>query len=113
MLYQKKITVGNANVTMPGPKHWKWTILGAKSQMSISLHFPQMLDHSSLQERLLITTRENNPIEGVVSIEDHETKWSFQPKEARKVGDYILSIRVWKNRQGTTQRDYLIIKLEV
>ena len=90
--FQKNITVEKADVTVPEIKNWIFTIPEAKSKNSFELSFPQMLDYNSLKLRLIITDNENNPVEGVVSIKNQETQWSFQPKYYWKAREYVLHV---------------------
>ncbi|MEM7549821.1 MAG: hypothetical protein AAF363_09105 [Bacteroidota bacterium] len=90
--FQKNITVEKADVTFPEIKNWKLTIPEANSKKSFEASFLQMLDYNSLKERLIITDDENNPVEGVISIKNRETQWSFQPKYHWKPGEYVLYV---------------------
>ncbi|MEO0528826.1 MAG: hypothetical protein AAFZ89_16455 [Bacteroidota bacterium] len=90
--FKKKITIENADVTIPKTINWKLTIPEAKSKKSFVVGFSQVLDYNSLKQRLIITDHENTPVEGFVSIKNQETQWSFQPKRLWKAGNYILHV---------------------
>ncbi|MEM6516782.1 MAG: hypothetical protein AAF688_11415 [Bacteroidota bacterium] len=90
--YKKSITAENADTQIPEPENWKLNIPEVKSKKSFVVRFPQILDYNSLRQRLIVTDIRNNPIEGVVSIQNQETQWSFQPKTYWESGDYILHI---------------------
>ena len=90
--FQKRIMIEEADIIIPELKNWKLIIPKTKSKTGFVLEFPQILDYNSLRERLIITDNENLPIEGIVSIKNQETEWSFQPTKSWESGDYILHV---------------------
>ncbi|MEM8998972.1 MAG: hypothetical protein AAGB24_01810 [Bacteroidota bacterium] len=90
--FKKKMTIAKADVINPKTSNWKLTIPKANSKNRFVVNFPQMLDYVSLKQRLIITDNDNNRIEGLISIEQQETQWSFEPKQTWKAGKYILYV---------------------
>ena len=90
--FKKRISVESADLQTPDIDQWKLNVPKSDSRSSFSVEFPQMLDYNSLKQRLIITDSENIPVKGIVSIEDQETEWRFQPESPWEEGTYILHV---------------------
>ncbi|MEM1002484.1 MAG: hypothetical protein AAGH46_07535 [Bacteroidota bacterium] len=90
--FKKKISITAADTLAPEINNWKLNIPKAKSTSNFTVSFPYMLDYISLQQRLIVTDTNNNPIEGLIKIKNKETQWCFQPKKPWENGRYILHI---------------------
>ncbi len=90
--FMKKIAVRKADVQIPDTKNWNFLIPLSNSKGSLKIHFSDMLDYNSLQQRLMVTNLENQPIKGTISIQKNETEWNFVPEEIWSSGIYLLHV---------------------
>ena len=90
--FEKWIWIETADLLKPDIKRWKLVKPKANTRESFAIHFPQMLDLNSLQQRLAITDSESKPVQGTIVIEKQETEWRFQPEKPWRHGSYILHV---------------------
>lgn len=90
--FRKDFTIERADTLIPEPKNWKLTIPKGNTKNSFIVSFPHMLDYQSLLDRLILTDRDNKPIEGHITIKKQETQWHFQPQDPWEAGEYMLHI---------------------
>ncbi|MEM9001817.1 MAG: hypothetical protein AAGB24_16275 [Bacteroidota bacterium] len=90
--FKKRLTVTEADLQMPDTKKWKLSIPKPDSRAALTVAFRQMLDYNSLQQRLVVTDSDNNPLKGTIIIEKQETEWTFRPSMPWKQGTYVLDV---------------------
>ena len=84
--------VREADFSAPDKAHWTIEKPKAGSRKPLIIHFPQMLDWLSLQQRLMLTDASQQPVEGEVVIRDAEKEWYFKPTEPWSDQPYTLFI---------------------
>ena len=90
--YVKVFYITKADTLSPSIDQWEIHAPQIQTTDPVTITFPDMLDQFSLLQRLLLTTKENIPIEGRVEIRDQETVWRFTPERRWVAGEYNLHI---------------------
>lgn len=90
--FKKEISVTEADLHPPDITEWDIIFPKADTQDVLKIVFPEMLDHNSLQQRLIITDLDKHPIKGGVTTEIQETEWHFRPDQQWETGEYILHV---------------------
>lgn len=72
----------------------RWALLPppADSSQALALMFPQPLDWAMLWHSIAVTSEEGQPIQGRISVDQSETRWSFTPSSPWDAGSYNLRI---------------------
>ncbi len=68
---------------------WRIAPPAARGRSGVVVTFPEPLDHGLLM-RALGVTRDGQPINGDVVVDQQETRWTFTPKDAWRAGTYEL-----------------------
>ena len=76
-IYAKSFYVRDENRLSPNTEQWTIKIPKANSRSPLIIQFPAMLDRLSLQQRLQLTDKHKQPINGKVEIAKQETEWRF------------------------------------
>ena len=88
--YQRVLQVGPAAEKPLDPRSWRIEPPpAAGSRQALAVTFPRPLDHGLLM-RALGVTRTGASVAGDVTVEDHETRWTFTPREPWRAGQYNL-----------------------
>lgn len=90
--FEKKFVIIKADIIAPNIDQWNVILPKANSSNALRVQFPEMLDYTSLQQRLIVTNSEKEAISGSVSIVEKETEWQFKPNEHWQKGSYIVHI---------------------
>jgi len=88
----KSFYVSKEDRLSPNTKQWIVEIPKSNSQLPLIIYFPEMLDRLSLLQRLQLTDKNNQPLNGQIEIIKQKTGWRFVPTEKWSSGDYNLYI---------------------
>lgn len=88
----KSFYVNTEDRLSPNTAQWTIKMPKANSQLPLIVQFPAMLDRLSLLQRLQLTDKNNQPIDGQVEITEQETEWRFVPTKKWAASDYILYV---------------------
>ena len=91
-IYTKSFVVSKQDRLSPNTALWKMKIPVTNTRSPFVVQFPAMLDRLSLLQRLQLTDKNNEPINGKVEIVEQEREWHFIPTEKWLSGDYILYV---------------------
>ena len=72
----------------------RWALLPppAGSSQALALMFPQPLDWAMLWHSIAVTSEEDQPIQGRISVDQSETRWSLTPSSPWDAGSYNVRI---------------------
>jgi hypothetical protein len=90
--FQKRFRVTKADTRQPEPARWQLTPPRARTRDPLVVIFDEPLDHALLQHVLRVADPEKHISEGDITIDWHETRWSFQPMKPWRAGNYQLII---------------------
>jgi hypothetical protein len=88
--FRKPFRGGTEERTRPDPKQWRVTPPAAGAP-ALSVDFPKPMNYVLLR-RMLEVSRDGAVLAGTVTIDRHETRWIFTPREPWKSGDYGLVV---------------------
>lgn len=90
--FRKTFTVGPADRKTIDLKAWNVRRPAAGTRNTLTVVFPEPLDHGILQRELDITTSSGAIIEGGVAVGADEKSWIFTPDLAWKKGTYTIRV---------------------
>jgi hypothetical protein len=90
--FVKKFRVAAADGVQPQPKSWNIVSPKANSRTPVTLQLDEPLDHSLLTRVIRVLDPEKSEVVGTVAVLEHETIWSFEPKEPWELGLYTIAI---------------------
>lgn len=91
--FRKQFKVSPPDREPPDPKTWKIKPAAAKSQKPLSITFPKPMDHALAQRLIWVTDEQGKHIAGDISLDDHEKRWLFTPREPWTSGRYKLNVQ--------------------
>ncbi|MEO2022896.1 MAG: Ig-like domain-containing protein, partial [Pirellulaceae bacterium] len=74
------------------PQQWKLSSPVANSRTPLQVRFNEPLDHAMLHRVLGILDSNGNAVTGTITVDQQETRWSFQPSRPWQPGDYQLVV---------------------
>lgn len=90
--FVKRFRVSPPDRDPPDPKQWRITPPGPGTRESLTVVFPEPMDHA-LAERVIWVTRENGATwHGEASLADDDRHWQLKPAQAWTVGRYYLRV---------------------
>ena len=90
--FRKKFRVSDPDDRQPDPREWKITAPAATTNTPLRVLFSEPLDHAMLQRVMGIVNSNGKPVAGSVTVDQQETRWSFQPAIAWQPGGYQLLV---------------------
>ena len=90
--FAKKFKVSAPDNEQPDPRQWKLSKPVANSRTPLEVRFNEPLDHAMLHRVLGISNSRGKPVPGKITVDQHETRWSFQPSTSWQAGDYQLVV---------------------
>lgn len=90
--FSKSFSVTSKDVKIPSPDHWKITAPDSQSKGSLTLTFPEPLDHALIRRLIWIESAAKETVEGTITIQDSEKQWKFTPEQPWEVGNYRVVI---------------------
>ena len=89
--FRKPFRGGPSERIKPDPGSWRLVPPVSGSPAALEVLFPKPMNYVLLQ-RMIEVMRGSAAVAGSVSIDRHETRWLFTPREAWKPGAYRLNI---------------------
>jgi len=90
--FTKKFKVSAPDNEQPDPRQWKLSKPVANSRIPLEVRFNEPLDHAMLHRVLGILNSRGKPVPGKITVDQQETRWSFQPSTSWQPGDYQLVV---------------------
>jgi hypothetical protein len=90
--FRKTFRVIDADVRQPDPRRWKVKPPRPGTREPLVIDFDEPLDHALLQHMILVLNPANKHLDGRVTIDENETRWSFKPKSSWSVGAHRLLV---------------------
>lgn len=90
--FRKKFSVTALDETQPDPQRWETTSPAAGTREPLIITFDEPLDRAMLAWAIEAVDSTGMALEGKIAIDEHETRWSFQPAAAWAAGRYELRI---------------------
>lgn len=90
--FTKSFYVNHEDLTMPNLEKWKIKAPKFNSLETLSISFPDILDHSSLAERINIIDPEGQPVAGRIKTVNCEKEWLLTPTHKWVKGKYTLQV---------------------
>ena len=89
--YVKRFHVGPMDRSLPQTALWRIAAPTSGTRAPLIINFPDPLDRA-LATRMLIVKRGAARVDGVVSVEANETRWTFTPAEPWRDEDYLIEV---------------------
>ena len=90
--FRKKFRVSDPDDKQPNPRKWKITAPAATTTLPLRVLFSEPLDHAMLQRVIGVVDANGKPVAGNVTVDQEETRWSFQPAIGWRAGEYQLLV---------------------
>jgi hypothetical protein len=90
--FTKVFTVKGPDRKVIDLKTWQVGIPRSGTTETLSVDFPEPLDHALLERHLEVIDSNGNIVQGSIRIDREETHWSLKPEAAWKIGNYSLRI---------------------
>jgi hypothetical protein len=90
--FRKDFSVTKADVVQPNPKRWRLTIPNAGTRLPLVVDFDEPLDYAMLQHAIQVLNTKGEIIEGTLTVDKQETRWSLLPTVPWVDGTYRLLI---------------------
>jgi hypothetical protein len=91
--FQKVFKVAPPDREPPDPALWKIEAPQAGSRDRLAVIFPEPMDHALAQRLIRVAGEPGGILEGKVSLEDQERRWTFTPDNVWRRGRYQLIIQ--------------------
>jgi hypothetical protein len=89
--FVKRFYVGAMDRTLPQTASWGIAAPARGTRAALIVDFPEPLDRA-LAARMIAVKRGAVRINGVVSVESRETRWTFTPAEPWRDEDYLIEV---------------------
>jgi hypothetical protein len=90
--FQKAFKVAPPDREPPDPARWKVEAPGADSRDPLAVVFPEPMDHALSLRLIRVAGDQGGMVEGKVSLEEQERRWTFTPDNVWRRGRYQLII---------------------
>lgn len=90
--FRKTFTVVAPDRKMPVLKDWKLTPPAAGTTQPLKIAFDEPLEQALASRMIEVVDAEGMKIKGQMTVSQHETRWSFAPKQSWKPGTYTLVV---------------------
>ena len=98
--FRRRYRVAPADEQPLDTTSWRIAPPEASSRSGVVVTFPKPLDHGLLM-RALGVTRDGQPVDGDVVVDQQETRWTFTPKDAWRAGTYeLLALDILEDPAG-------------
>jgi hypothetical protein len=91
--FQKTFKVTAPDREPPDPARWKIQTPQAGARDALAIIFPEPMEHALAQRLIRVTGASGELVEGKVSLEDHERRWTFTPDNVWRHGRYQIIIQ--------------------
>ena len=89
--YKKSFRGGPSDRTSPDPKQWTVTPPKAGTTEPLVVDFGEPMDYVGLQKTLSVSDG-HNQIAGTEAVSQHESRWSFTPRQPWPAGNYQVVV---------------------
>ncbi|MEL7042284.1 MAG: hypothetical protein AAGL90_12220 [Pseudomonadota bacterium] len=89
---EKTYTVGTEDLDPPSPARWTLSVPETDTRQALRIDLASPHDHVSLAYRLRVFSKAGAPIAGTLSLEGHESVWTFEPLKAWQAQSYEVRI---------------------
>lgn len=109
--FEKRFRIVAADTTQPDPSKWTLSSPRSGTTEALEVRFPDPLDHALLQHMIEVLGPDEQPIDGSIEVQNHESRWRFRPARPWTRGDHHLRIdteledRVGNNIRGLFEVD--------
>jgi len=98
--FTRTFTAGPADTRPLDPAEWRLTAPSAGDRAALVVTFPEPMDHGLLY-RALAVRHAGDTLDGDIAIDANETKWTFTPRDAWRLGSYeLLVLSILEDRAG-------------
>jgi hypothetical protein len=98
--FRRDFRVGPADEQPLNTASWKIQPPAAGGRNGVAVTFPEPLDHGLLM-RALGVTRDGQPVDGDIVVDQQETRWTFTPRDAWRAGTYhLLALDILEDLAG-------------
>lgn len=88
----KEFYVGQADDRAPDTEQWEIEVPRVGGWQPLAIHFPGMLDHFSLRQRVVLVNENGQKVRGEVRIGKREESWHLLPDAPWPAGNYTLYV---------------------
>ncbi|MHC4994345.1 MAG: hypothetical protein ACYTGQ_04745 [Planctomycetota bacterium] len=88
--YERAFTVTEPDTTQPDVANWELTPPQAGTPQPLTVRFAEPLDHGQVHRLLTVQGPNGKTIPGAITVDRHETRWSFTPNKPWPPGAYRL-----------------------
>ena len=98
--FRRTYRVAPADEQPLDPTSWRIAPPAARSRSGVVVTFPKPLDHGLLM-RALGVTRDGQPLDGDIVVDQQERRWTFTPEDAWRAGTYqLLALDILEDLAG-------------
>jgi hypothetical protein len=90
--FTKTFSVGPDDRTALDPKDWRVTAPSSGTSRPLTVEFPEALDHALAMRVLAVRDSRGNTVDGTITVDREETRWSFAPATPWREGGYEISV---------------------
>ncbi len=91
--FTKRFRVGPVDRTMPRTSSWHLVSPAVGTTEPLAIEFPEPLDHALLARMLTVRLQgDEKPLDGRVSLENHDRRWRFTPERPWRSSSYSVEI---------------------
>jgi hypothetical protein len=90
--FQKAFKVAPPDREPPDPARWRIEAPQAGTRGQLAVVFPEPMDHALAQRLIRVALEPGEVVEGKVSLEDQERRWTFTPDTVWRRGRYQIII---------------------
>ncbi len=90
--FEKSFAVSKALRTLPDTDNWQITPPESNSRHALEIRFDRPFDHQLAQTAISIFDNHGNPLNGAVSLHNHEHTWRFIPEQHWSTRTYRISV---------------------
>jgi hypothetical protein len=91
--FRRKFRAGSADEQPLSPlSTWRMTAPRSGTADALQVNFPEALDHGLLLRAVGVETSAGEPVEGTITIDLDEKRWSLAPATAWRAGEYRLLV---------------------
>jgi hypothetical protein len=89
---EKRFVAGPSDHETPKPEEWRLLLPDAGSRDPLIVEFGEPLDRRLAERLISAMTTQRRVVNGRVTVDRHETRWSLTPSEPWKAGAYMLQV---------------------
>jgi hypothetical protein len=88
--FEKRFSVGPADVTPLDPATWRLRVPASGSTQRLVVSFPEPLDHALMRRAVGVEDATGRSVDGTVETSNWETRWALTPSQPWAPGAYAL-----------------------